>query len=311
MIAQLSAAQLRKYFVRTNRIYILPTGLGLVYVLANIAVVLVAATYFNNLVFFLSFLMLASLLMAMVKTNYALAPVSLEFVESLDGGAGDHARLVFRLLNGSKNPIPSLVVRSASKAHFLKESFIHEVPQMGYDVIVNLPAPLRGVYTCPEMIVETRAPLGLFRSWKHFRLRGMYFVYPTPVGRSLHESAQTVISPGRAGSSPSREGDVDQLRPYRKGESYHRIDWKTFARTRELFSKQEIGSAVSSFQFDLQRLPGEDREARLSQMALWLNEALAMNAQFSLRAGSQVLPLGSGEHHWRRCQRLLAEEPFL
>lgn len=310
MIAQLSATQLRKYFVRINRIYILPTGLGLIYILANIAVVLVAATYFNNLVFFLSFLMLASLLMAMVKTNYALAPVSLEFVESLDGQAGDHVRLVFRLLNGSKNPIPSLIVRPASKALFLGESFIYEVPSTGHDVIVNLPAPGRGVYACPEMVVETRAPLGLFRSWKHFRLRGMYFIYAAPSGRSLRESAQTVTSPGRAGMAPSREGDVDQLRPYRKGESYHRIDWKLFARTRELFSKQEIGSAVSSFQFDLRRSPRANREARLSQMALWLNEALAMNAQFSLRVGSQVLPLGSGENHWRRCQRLLAEEPF-
>ncbi|MES2965054.1 MAG: hypothetical protein V4760_14305, partial [Bdellovibrionota bacterium] len=60
---------------RKNRVYILPTGFGLVFIAGALVMILVGATYQNNLVNLLAFFMLSLVFIGMIQTHNNLKDV--------------------------------------------------------------------------------------------------------------------------------------------------------------------------------------------------------------------------------------------
>ncbi|HKQ83757.1 MAG TPA: DUF58 domain-containing protein [Steroidobacteraceae bacterium] len=287
-----------------RRIYILPTGLGVAFAIMVFAMFLGAMNYANNLALALSFLLGALGLVAMHHCQRNLAGVRLRIADSDSVFAGETARFHLAIEN------PATVARYAiTAANDHSESAHVNVSPDGRAVVeLEVPSQRRGWLPLDLFQVSTRHPFGLFRAWTYVQLPAQCVIYPrlAPAGRAppVHET-------DIGGVQNTRLGDEDfvGLRDFHAGDSPRRIAWKAYARSETLAVKQYAGSAVRSHSFDWNALDGLDTEARLSQLARWIEDAHAAGHAYSLRLPNERLATNIGVAHREQCLRALALFP--
>ncbi|MGE4132956.1 MAG: hypothetical protein AB7F86_15045 [Bdellovibrionales bacterium] len=213
---------------RTNRIYIMPSGVGFLFLGIIVVMILTAATYNNNLIFLLGFAMFSVFVVSMLQTHYNLKGVRLDYRGSEEAFEGEDQSVTFELRQKRAKTKTDLLIRTGSSAVPVSQpQRYHLKPTESTKMIkVSLKAAKRGLTPLPVIILETYFPLGLFRAWKIFRFEAQLVVYPRPV---LHRGLQP--DPYEDGDDDlglrhSPEGDFGELKPYRAGESYHQIAWK-------------------------------------------------------------------------------------
>jgi uncharacterized protein (DUF58 family) len=287
-----------------RRIYILPTGLGIAYALMVFAMFLGAMNYANNLALALSFLLGALGLVAMHHCQRNLAGVRVSVAGSDAVFAGEEAR--FRIAFDNPASVPRYAIAAANDHG---ESSIVNLPANGRAVVqLTVPSERRGLLPLQSFEVSTRYPFGLFRAWTYVHLPAECVIYPrlAPPGRPspVHET-------DIGGVQDARSGDEDfvGLRNFHVGDSPRRIAWKAYARAETLTVKQYAGSAVRTHSFDWDALPGLDTEARLSQLARWIEDAHMAGHAYSLRLPNEHLATNIGPAHRTRCLAALALFP--
>jgi uncharacterized protein (DUF58 family) len=287
-----------------RRIYILPTALGLAFALMVFAMFLGAMNYANNLALALSFLLGALGLVAMHHCQRNLAGIQLSIAGSDPVFAGDLAR--FRVAIRNPAPVARYAIAASNEhAHTQTISLVAD----GRGVLeLRLPSDRRGLLPLDSFEVSTRYPFGLFRAWTYVHLPGHCVIYPqlAQPGR-LPPQHETDIG----GAQDTRLGDEDfvGLREFHPGDSPRRIAWKAYARTETLAVKQYAGSAVRSHSFEWDALVGLDTEARLSQLARWIEDAHTAGRAFSLNLPNERVPANIGPAHRERCLSALALFP--
>jgi uncharacterized protein (DUF58 family) len=108
-----------------------------------------------------------------------------------------------------------------------------DVPREGRtDVMLRLPAPTRGEFPLPPLVLQSAWPLGLLALTRELRLPPRYLVYP--VGPHLPEVPWLAAAAARRGATARTEGGHGQLlrsvREYRSGDAWRQIHWRTTAR---------------------------------------------------------------------------------
>lgn len=292
------------FTVPGRRIYILPTGLGVAFAVMVFAMFLGAMNYANNLALALSFLLGALGLVAMHHCQRNLAGVRLSIAGSDSVFAGEAARFHLAIEN------PAAVGRYAiSAANDYSESSSVSLNADARAVVeLDVPSARRGLLALDQFQISSRHPFGLFRSWTYVQLPAQCVIYPklAPAGRTppVHET-------DIGGMQDARLGDEDfvGLRDFHAGDSPRRIAWKAYARSETLAVKQYAGSAVRSHSFDWHALASLDTEARLSQLARWIEDAHAAGHAYSLRMPHEQLATNVGSAHRDRCLRALALFP--
>lgn len=297
--------KVRRKVVRENRIYIIPSGRGIMFLAMFVVLVLTAATYNNNLIFILAFQLFAAFSLAMIQTHYNMKGVSLEFVSSEENFEGQSYAVLFRLVQKRARLKKDLRVRTLSKKfRTISENREEITPaELTKSVRIDVIANTWGVHPIPEVVLETYFPLGMFRAWKVFRPEGNFIVYPRPEGDAPLLSSLQETGESELGLRSSPEGDFGELKEYRVGESYHQISWKHFARTQKLYSRVHWGEDHKHFVIPW--LEGE-RERSLRQMSRWIQSAFEEGASFELETPSLKLDRGEGIEHARHCWRALA-----
>lgn len=306
MKASLLLQKWRRFFVRENRIYIMPTGSGILVLVLILVMVLTAATYSNNLIFLLSFFLFSAFLTMMVQTHYLLKGVRLTFKSAEDAFQGERLVLLFHLTQKRARLRQGLIIRTDSKK-FRTVTNRRETmtpSELTIPARIEVLAWRRGVHTLPEMILETRYPLGLFRAWKIFRPEGEFFVYPKPVGTVHLPQNSYDFGEEDFGLRNSPEGDFGELKAYQDGESYHQIAWKHYARSGELYTKVHWGQEHRHYQIPWR--PTRDLEIYLMQMSHWVQAAFEENASFEMETPLQKIESGRGIEHRQLCLRALA-----
>src|SRR6185312_17557551 len=152
----------------------------------------------------------------------------------------------------------------------------------------------RGVHPVPSVILETYYPLGLFRAWKVFRPEGDMIVYPAPKGHQTLEPQAFDVGEEDLGLRASPEGDFGELKNYQRGESYHQIAWKHYARTGHLFSKVHWGEEHKFYHIPWAPPAGKVSESYLQQMSQWVSQAVEENATFEMELPMSKIPAGVG-----------------
>ena len=297
----------RKLF-RENQIYIIPTLRGFLFLAADAAMILTAATYNNNLIFILGFFMFALFVVVMLQTHYNVKGVRVRFRNAEEGFAGDPIGIHFELTQKRAKWKRGLEVRSASRrfpalARVRLDLHPSDAARSGR---IEVTSKERGIFPVPDLILETFYPLGLFRAWKVLRSEGVLVVYPRPQGASTLAPASSDSGQEELGLRTSPEGDFGELRNYLPGESYHQIAWKHYARTGDLYSKVHWGEEHRHYIIPSVR-PGGDVERQLSQRSRWIQLALEENATFELQDDRGPIEPGQGFDQARRCWRRLAE----
>jgi uncharacterized protein (DUF58 family) len=284
-----------------NRIYILPTRLGIAYAAMLFAMVLGGMNYNNNLGLGLTFLLVSLGFVAMHHCHGTLRGMKLRLLATQPAFVGQPVG--FRLLLENDSVAPRPRIELAAEAD---RPDIVDVPAAGAaGVTIELAALRRGRVPLPRFVVATRHPLGLFRAWAVVHPAYSAIAWPKPAERGR-------VPFGRAtdtgGAQDRAQGDADfaGLRPFQAGDSLRRVAWKAYARGQGLHTKQYAGTDVVSHIFDWDTLEGLDTEARLAQLCRWVLDAHERGEAFGLRLPGQAIPPNLGPAHRQHCLNALA-----
>lgn len=284
-----------------RRIYIVPTRLGLAFALMLFAMFLGAMNYANNLALALAFVLGAMGLTAMHYCHRNLAGMRIRSAASEPVFAGQHARFRVALENPARVSRHELTIENE---HSVSEP--SRIDPDGRAVLeVTLPAPRRGQLILEHFEISTRHPFGLFRAWAALHMDLKCVVYPRPSERTLPPPP---LETDTGGAQDSARGDEEfaGLRSFHPGDSPRRIAWKAYAREQGLHVKVYAGTAVTSYMFDWDSLPGLEKEARLSQLCRWVEDAHVGGRAFGLKLPGVDIPPNVGVAHRQRCLTALA-----
>lgn len=284
-----------------RRVYILPTGFGLLYALTVFVMLLASMNYNNSLGLALTFLLTGVGLVAMHHCHRNLSGIVISGVQAGEAFAGDRLPLTIGLSN------PSAVARHGLQVEC-------DAEQGGLDTLaahsrglatVQLPTTTRGLLRPERLLLGTRFPFGLFRAWSWFYLPVEAVVYPRAVGKQQPPASS---GPDHAGLDLKQRGDEDfrGFRSYHPGDSPRHIAWKALARGAPLLVKEHAGASGAPIVFELEQVEARDLERRLSQLARWILDAEHHARAFGLRLPGTRLAPASGALQRRRCLTALA-----
>ena len=327
-----------------RRIYILPTRQGLGFVLALLVMLIGAINYNLSLGYLLVFLLGGMGLVCILHTfrNLAQLQVSAGTVPAVF--AGDTALFELRLDNRSTLDRHALQARcdvrgqtgEVGSRENLRENLrennlrenIRQPDSISFAIAarsrhtLQLPVTTRqrGWLALPQVVLQTRYPLGLLRAWSYLRPAMQVMVYPSPAAQLLPwqhaDGAAEQHSPAAvAASSGSGVEDFTGLRPFRSGDAMAQVAWKQLARDDSLHSKQFSGARSAAIWLDWHALPAHlDTEARLSQLCARVLQAEAnassagslSAARYGLRLPGHCINPDQGAAHRAACLQALA-----
>ncbi len=287
--------------LESKRIYILPTGVGLVFALMTFAMLLGSMNYNNNLSFVLTFLLAGLGLVSMHQCQRNLVGLELSFAGVDPVFAGQSAQFRIAITNRSKNSRYHIQLYADSISSEVKDL----VPGDSKIFRLAIPTENRGRIALERFGIRTLFPFELFRSWAwlHMDLRGL--VYPRPAEHAP-EPPPTQTTQGHRQHDARGEEDFAGLRKFHDGDSPRHVAWKAYARTGELLSKQFAGADTSSQWFDFDHVDEGELEKRLSVITRWIVDADRTHRDYGVRVPDAEFPPAHGESHRHLCLEALA-----
>jgi uncharacterized protein (DUF58 family) len=287
--------------LRPGRVYILPTGVGLLFGLMSFAMLLGSMNYNNNLSFVLTFLLIGIGFVAMHQCQRNLVGLELTFAGTEPVFAGQSMRFRIAITNASKSARYGIRIY-----HEKTESDVHDL-QPGESKIFILPVATtrRGWVNLERFGIRTLFPFELFRAWAwlHMDLKGL--VYPQ-ASEEAPEPPPSRTAHGHRQHDARGEEDFAGLRKYNVGDSPRHVAWKAYARSGQLLSKQFAGADTSSQWFDFAEIPSLDMEERLSILTRWIVNADQTREDYGLRLPGSEFPPAHGDAQRRQCLEALA-----
>jgi uncharacterized protein (DUF58 family) len=284
-----------------NRIYILPTRLGIAFATMLFAMLLGGMNYNNNLGLGLTFLLVSLGLVTMHHCHGTLRGLTLRLLATEPAFAGQSVGFRLLLENDSIAPRPRIELSAGTSA-----PSVVDVPAAGSaQALIEVPAQRRGRVPLVRLVVATRHPLGLFRAWAVVHAEYHAIAWPKPAERGR---VPLGVPTDTGGAQDRAQGDADfaGLRPFQSGDSLRRVAWKAYARGQGLHTKQYAGTDVVSHVFDWDTLEGLDTEARLAQLCRWVLDAHERGEAFGLRLPGIAIAPNLGAAHRLHCLTALA-----
>jgi len=254
--------------------------------------VLVGATYQNNMVFIMAFLLFSFGIIAMVQTHHNLDGLIVESLFIEPGFAHTKGRARLRVKTRKKKPL-ILTVFETKEIKITSDLIVSGHPNL-------LEGPVsygkRGAYNLKKIKVKTIYPYGLFVAWQWHPISTTYFVYPERFGSQLYTFRT------------SRDGeDFSGHKKFRDGDSLRHVDWKAFARERPLLLKEFHDGNSTTHLFDFDKVLASNTEQKLSQLSKWISETYSNRNNFGLILKGKIIPASNGTEHFHRCLRELAK----
>lgn len=292
----------RQLTLESRRIYILPTGAGLVYAIMMAVMLAGAMNYNNNLAFALTFLLAALGIVSIFHTHRSLAGLQLGYLDAEPVFAGEDLQVRFTLGNEDLRP------REDLSLDWNGGPGIRTTVPAGDSRMVSLPLTTtrRGPVSLPPLRLSSHGPLGLTRAWTWIHLQEGPLAYPRPARRaevrSLWQPAATLEGRGCGG-----DDDFAGLRPWQSSDPPRRIAWKRYARSGELLVGQFRGGREEQrLWFDWDALPPGDVETRISLLTRLVIDAFEAGGYWGLVVPGHRLGPDGGRKHLHRCLRCLA-----
>ncbi|MGI9219862.1 MAG: hypothetical protein ACR2QS_02375, partial [Woeseiaceae bacterium] len=158
----------------TGRVYILPTGVGLIYGFMAFAMLLGSMNYNNNLSFVLTFLLASLGFVAMHQCQRNLVGLEISFAGVEPVHAGQSAQFRIAVTNHSKSARHGVMLYAVDCVSETQDL----APGESKVFTLVIKTEKRGWIDLERFGVRTMFPFELFRSWSwlHMNLRGL--VYP-------------------------------------------------------------------------------------------------------------------------------------
>jgi uncharacterized protein (DUF58 family) len=287
--------------LHTRRIYILPTGVGLVFGLMTFTMLLGSMNYNNNLSFVLTFLLVGIGFVAMHQCQRNLVGLEIAFAGADPVFAGQAAEFRVAITNHSRNRRPHLQIYIDGHSSRIDDL----EPEESRVFKLEIPTSARGRERLERFGVRTSFPFELFRAWAWLHMDLSAVVYPAPA-EPAPEAPPTQTAQGHRQHDARGEEDFAGLRRYHEGDSPRHVAWKAYARSGDLLSKQFSGADTSSQWFDFDAVQVADLEQRLSILTRWIVDADRTQRDYGLRLPGQAFGPAHGEPHRHRCLEALA-----
>jgi uncharacterized protein (DUF58 family) len=287
--------------LESNRIYILPTGVGFVFALMTFAMLLGSMNYNNNLSFVLTFLLGGLGLVSMHQCQRNLVGLELSFAGVDPVFAGQSAQFRIAITNHSRNVRYHIQLYAKT----ISSEVLDLAPGDSKVFRLAIPTDKRGYVPLERFGIRTLFPFELFRAWAwlHMDLNGL--VYPRPAEHAP-EPPPTQSAQGHRQHDARGEEDFAGLRKFHEGDSPRHVAWKAYARSGDLFSKQFAGADTSSQWFDFDQVDKMETEERLSVITRWIIDADRTQRDYGMRIPGAEFPPAHGEAHRHLCLKALA-----
>lgn len=286
--------------LQSRRIYILPTGAGLLYAIMLLVMLAAAMNYNNNLGFALTFVLAALGIVSIHHTHRNLAGLHLGHLGAAPVFAGEALAVRFALDNDDRRPREELSLQWSEGT----AATITVPPGASRIITVPLVTTRRGPMELPPLRISSRAPLGLTRAWAWVHPGERPLVYPRPADRTAVAAPSASV-----GECASRSGgdDFAGLRAWQNADSLRHIAWKHYARSDELLVHQFHGGETRQILwFDWDSMPSLEVETRASLLTRLVIDACAAGATWGLALPGTRCGPATGDDHLRRCLRGLA-----
>ncbi len=288
-----------------RNVYILPTRAGLTFVVTLMVMLLASINYQLNLGYALTFLLAGAGLVSMHLTHGNLRGLTLHLRPAQPVFAGEPATLEVVVHNpGNERHALGLRFEAADSSAGLAWC---DAPRQGQaSVHLSLVPARRGWQPVPTLVVETLFPFGLFRAWTVWRPAARVLAWPQPENPAPALPLGTAQHGDERASRRGEGGELDGVRPWRRGDTMRQVVWKKVARSGELVSRETTGNAQRELWLDWAEAHAADPEQRLSRLAAWVLAAEHEGLDFGLRLPGRELPPGQGDAHRRAALDLLA-----
>jgi uncharacterized protein (DUF58 family) len=284
--------------LKPEKVYILPTSHGLVILATVVIMILVGATYGNNLVNTLAFLLFSVLLVSMVQTHANLRGIKIQSIHCSDAFAGSDVQVGVRIENVNKVFSHNIWLEAKELGVRVRTDGIGAGETQTLSIF--LPTQERGRYPVPRLRIFTKYPLGLFVAWSIQKEELVYYyLYPKPSGLLQLPQKTTRFGEERGqghGDSSLQPGieEFFEFSRYHLGDSIRRIDWRVSERIGRLVLRSYKGEEGGSLRISLADTKGSDIEERLSQLSHWIVQAQRKKVKFELHV-PQSSPISSGD----------------
>jgi uncharacterized protein (DUF58 family) len=284
-----------------RRIYVLPSGFGLMFGLLLFVMLVGALNYGNNAAVLLTCVLAGAAGASLFVGFRGMSGLVLARAQADEGHAGDPLRVRLRFEADAR-------ARAGLRLRHRDLDVPFALPANApTDVALVLDDTRRGWQRIGRVRVWTDYPLGLFRIWSWLNPDVEFLVYPAlerpapplpgGVGR-IGEQAVAGVSEEHAG-----------LRDYRPSDPTRLIAWKASARQDSLLVRDVEHRSGEALTLDHAALRGMDGEARIRRLAAWVVEAEAAQCACTLRLPGESIGPGLGAEHRRACLRALALMP--
>ncbi len=283
-----------------RRIYVPPTGSGVLFVGTLLAMLLTSMNYNLSLGYGFTFLLAGLGFVSLFHGYRNLLGLSISPVKADPVYAGDFAAYSLRIENPRGRRPDLRLYTSDGGVRFDLDA------QSSTVQVLTCRAPRRGWQLLGRVVLETHFPLGLVRTLAVVRPDIMCLVYPKPE----EDPPPLPIAGGygrgyRAGADG--QDDFAGLRAHRPADSPRHIAWKALARGGAMLTKQFEGAQAGEATVDwAQTEVLGNVEARLSRLTAWVLEAHAQGLSYALHMPSVQVPIGQGPEHFKKCMTLIA-----
>ncbi len=287
--------------LKSRRIYILPTGVGLTFAIVVFVMLLGAMNYNSSLAFVLTFTLAAVGLVAMHHGHRNLTGLTVRFAGAEPVFAGQPAEFRINLGNPSRSARWDLFAYLDQG----RSDSVDLTPGADDDVILSVATHGRGWLTLDRYGVSSEHPLALFRIWTWVHAAPRCLVWPAPADDPPPLPAASGAG-GTRGAAESGDDDFAGLRDFQPGDPPRQIAWRAYARTDELSSKRFAGSPAGPAVLRLADVPAAAVEEALSILTAWVLTAHTAERVYGLDLGAVVIAPASGTAHRNRCLQALA-----
>ncbi len=286
-----------------RRVYIVPARLGWIFGATLVILLIGSINYALSLGFALTFLLAGMGLAGMVHTARNLAHLAVSAGRTEPVFAGESAQFRLYLEGRAAFDRPAILARHLACGAQL----VVDVPAGALaEVVLAVPAQRRGWMPLGRVMLETRFPLGLFRSWSYVEPDARCLVYPRPERSPLPPSSAETAAGALRSPVPGND-DFAGLRGYQLSDSPRHVAWKAVARSDDMLTKQFTGEAAAELWLDWRLLPpGIGLEQRLARLASWVLAAERAGTQYGLRLPGVGIDPGRGDAHRAACLQSLA-----
>jgi uncharacterized protein (DUF58 family) len=279
---------LKKKIIKKNKIYIITSKQGFIFLGITFTLFLIGLTYANNFTLLICFILFIFFLFIMFQTHHELEELNDLSLTFHEGNLNKHSF------------IPSIHSKNLEIEMIKdKEEYLLNKIQYRDNIIYRLNNLRRGIYKNPRIKIYTFGDYRLFYVWSYRDLKQDIIIYPLPI--------ETDNKNNFFKNKLSFQGneEFNQYQLYAEGMNSQRIDWKVFARSDQLYSKKYDEKEPVGMLIQYEALDGSHEE-KISKMSFLAEYCLKNNIPYALNIKDNKIELNSGEAHFIVTQRILA-----